>query len=130
MEDLIGRRLGPYEIVQPLGQGGMATVYKAYQPALDRNVAIKILPSHLAQDPQFSERFTREARAIAQLEHPNILSVYDFGQTEGITYIVMKYVEGGTLKDMLAKGKMELEEAGLIGTKTVKAKKGHQIFWS
>src|SRR3990172_2545231 len=101
MDEFIGKSLGPYQITGRLGQGGMATVFKAFQPALQRYVAVKILPPHLAQDLQFSERFTREARSIARLDHPNILPVYDFGLTEGVTYIVMKYVEGGTLKDRL-----------------------------
>ncbi|MBI3362421.1 MAG: serine/threonine protein kinase [Chloroflexi bacterium] len=114
MDDLIGRTLGPYQITQPLGRGGMAAVYKAYQPALQRYVAIKILPASLAHDPQFSERFTREARAIARLDHPNILPVYDFGQSDGVTYIVMKYVDGGTLKDVLERGKMPFDQAALI----------------
>ncbi|MBI3760533.1 MAG: serine/threonine protein kinase [Chloroflexi bacterium] len=114
MDDMIGRTLGPYQITQPLGRGGMATVYKAYQPALQRYVAIKILPANLAQDPQFSERFSREARAVARLDHPNILPVYDFGQSDGVTYIVMKYVDGGTLKDVLERGKMPFDQAATI----------------
>lgn len=114
MQDLTGRTLGPYQILQPLGQGGMAAVYKAYQPALQRHVAVKVLPAHLAGDAQFSERFAREARAVARLDHPNILPVYDFGQSDGITYIVMKYVEGGTLKDLLDRGPMSLPQSAQL----------------
>ncbi|HKZ84885.1 MAG TPA: protein kinase [Anaerolineae bacterium] len=115
MDDLIGRTLGQYEILQLLGKGGMASVYKAYQAGLQRYVAIKILPPHLAQNPEFSKRFEREARAIAQLDHPNIVPVYDYGQAEGFTFIVMKYVEGGTLKDMLERrGRLPLDRAALI----------------
>src|SRR3990172_2994726 len=98
MDDLIGRTLGQYEILQLLGKGGMASVYKAYQAGLQRYVAIKILPPHLAQ-----------------LDHPNIVPVYDYGQAEGFTFIVMKYVEGGTLKDMLERrGRLPLDRAALI----------------
>ncbi|MBI4758109.1 MAG: protein kinase [Chloroflexi bacterium] len=101
MDDLIGKSLGQYRIVEQLGRGGMAVVYKAYQASLDRYVAIKVLPFFQAQDPTAMERFYREARAIARLEHPNILTVFDFGQVDGTLYIVMQYVEGGTLKERL-----------------------------
>ena len=98
-----GTTLGPYRIVERLGRGGMAAVYKAYQPSLDRYVAIKVLPAHLADEPGFAERFRREARAVAKLEHPHILPVHDYGQEGERTYIAMRYVEGGTLKDLLGK---------------------------
>jgi len=99
MEDaLVGHTLGAYQLVERLGQGGMATVYKAYEPALDRYVAIKILPQFFARDPSFSHRFRREARAVAQLDHPNIVPIFSFGDEGEITYIAMRYVEGGTLK--------------------------------
>ena len=99
--NLVGRDLGQYHVVELIGQGGMAAVYKAYQPALERHVAIKVLPEQLALIPDFSGRFVREAKAIAQLNHPNILPVMDFGQEDGLSYIVMKYVRGGTLADRL-----------------------------
>ncbi|HET7090978.1 MAG TPA: protein kinase, partial [Anaerolineae bacterium] len=99
--NLAGRDLGQYHVVELIGQGGMAAVYKAYQPALERHVAIKVLPEQLALVPDFSDRFVREAKAIAQLNHPNILPVMDFGQEDGLSYIVMKYVRGGTLADRL-----------------------------
>jgi|SRR5579859_7588037 len=101
MSALIGKKLGQLEVVEQIGQGGMATVYKAYQPALDRFVAIKVLPAAYAKDPTFMERFIREARAIARLYHPHILPVHDFGEQDGTTYIVMEYVSGGTLKRRL-----------------------------
>jgi eukaryotic-like serine/threonine-protein kinase len=101
MEDLTGRQYGPYQIVAPLGEGGMAAVYKAYQPAVERYVALKILPRQFASDPHFVARFQREARLLAQLQHPHILPVFDFGETDGYTYIVMPLMQNGTLKDEL-----------------------------
>jgi serine/threonine protein kinase len=102
MEDaLSGQTLGQYRLMERLGRGGMATVYKAYQPSLDRYVAVKVLPQYFAHDPEFAARFEREAKAIAKLDHPNILPVYDYGRAKNITYIVMKYVEAGTLKKKL-----------------------------
>jgi hypothetical protein len=81
----------------------MATVYKSYQPSLDRYVALKVLPAHLTDEPGFAERFRREARAVAKLEHPHILPVHDYGREGDLTYIAMRYVEGGTLKELLGK---------------------------
>ena len=101
MEDLTGRQFGPYQIVAPLGEGGMAAVYKAYQPAMERYVALKVLPRHFADDAQFVARFQREAKLLAQLQHPHILPVFDYGQAEGYTYIVMPFVQSGTLTDLL-----------------------------
>lgn len=103
MSELIGKTIGQYQIVEQIGLGGMATVFKAYQPSIDRYVAVKILPKHLAQDPNFVKRFEHEAKAIAALEHPHILPVHDFGTAEGYTYMVMRYVEGGTLADHMGK---------------------------
>jgi serine/threonine protein kinase len=101
LEDLIGRPLGPYQVTAPLGEGGMAAVYKAFQPSMDRYVALKILPRYFASDPQFVGRFEQEAKVIARLQHPHILPVFDFGEADGYTYIVMPFVEGGTLADLL-----------------------------
>jgi eukaryotic-like serine/threonine-protein kinase len=103
MEKLVGKELGQFRIVERIGSGGMATVFKAYQPTLDRYVAIKVLPSYHAQDPVFVKRFIQEARSVAKLAHPNIVQIHDFGEHENITYIVMEYVDGGTLKDRLKK---------------------------
>jgi tetratricopeptide (TPR) repeat protein/tRNA A-37 threonylcarbamoyl transferase component Bud32 len=99
--DLIGRTLGQYHIVEAIGHGGMASVFKARQSALDRDVAVKVLLPQQAATPEFRERFTREAKAIAQLNHPNILPVIDYGQADDLIYIVMKYVPGGTLAERL-----------------------------
>ena len=101
MNALVGKSLGPFRIVERIGAGGMATVFKAYQPALDRYVAIKVLPAYHARDPIFVKRFTQEARSVAKLAHPNIVQIHDFGNQDDITYIVMEYVDGGTLKDRL-----------------------------
>jgi serine/threonine protein kinase len=101
MEDLTGMQFGPYQIVAPLGEGGMAAVYKAYQPGMDRYVALKILPRHFASDPTFVQRFEREARIIARLQHIHILPVFDYGSADGYTYFVMPFVETGTLAHLL-----------------------------
>jgi eukaryotic-like serine/threonine-protein kinase len=112
MNALVGKSLGQFRIVERIGAGGMATVFKAYQPVLDRHVAIKVLPDYHARDPIFKERFLREARAVAKLDHPNIVQIYLFGEEENITYIVMQYVDGGTLKDKLkASGPLPVGEA-------------------
>jgi eukaryotic-like serine/threonine-protein kinase len=96
-ENMVGKTLGSYRIIEQIGRGGMAVVYKAYDPALDRYVAIKVLPRYFAHDPEFVHRFEREAKAIAKLNHPNILPVYSFGHEEDLSYIVMRYVEAGKL---------------------------------
>jgi serine/threonine protein kinase len=98
-----GSNLGPYRIVEQVGRGGMATVYKAFQPSLKRFVAIKVLPDFLAGDPGFRARFENEAVAVASLRHPNILTVYDHGELDGVAFIVTEFVEGGTLEDQLGK---------------------------
>lgn len=107
---LIGRKLGKYEIIELLGQGGMATVYKGYQQDIDRYVAIKVLPPHPGQDMQFVERFMLEARTIARLQHPHILPVYDFGTEDDILYLAIAYVQGGSLSDRIDRGPMPLHE--------------------
>jgi tRNA A-37 threonylcarbamoyl transferase component Bud32 len=96
--DLTGKRLGNYRVLAALGQGGMAKVYKGYQPLLDRYVAIKVLAPHFATDEEFRARFQREAAAIARLRHPNIVQVYDFGVEGLVHYMVMEYIAGDTLK--------------------------------
>jgi serine/threonine protein kinase len=97
-DPLIGQTLGAYLLVEPLGRGGMATVYKAHEAALDRYVAVKILPQSLASNDDFIQRFRREAKAIAQLNHPNIVPIYSYGEERNIIYIAMQLVEGGALK--------------------------------
>ena len=115
MQQHIGKTIGVYQVVEQVGRGGMATVFKAYQPSMDRYVAIKILPSHFTQDESFVGRFTQEARTLARLEHPHILPVHDYGEQEGTTYLVMRYVEAGTLKDLVTRdGPMELKEAARV----------------
>ncbi len=127
MNGLIGRTLGQYQIVEQIGEGGMATVYKAYQPGLDRYVAVKVLPPIHAQQPGFTERFRREARAIANLHHPNILPVYEFGQEDDYSYIVMRYVDGArTLKAVMAEGVGLAKAADLIGQIAGALDHGHQ----
>jgi serine/threonine-protein kinase len=96
-----GENVGPYRIIEQLGQGGMATVFKAYHPNLDRYVAIKVLHPAFKQDPQFLERFQREARVVAKLDHPNIVPVFDYADHDGQSYLVMKFIEGETLKGVI-----------------------------
>ncbi len=110
-----GTKLGPYEIVSPLGAGGMGEVYRARDIRLDRTVAIKILPTHLADNAGAKERFDREARAISSLSHPNICHLYDVGAQDGISYLVMEYLEGETLADRLRKGSLSLEQVLRVG---------------
>src|SRR5215469_13853663 len=105
-----GTKLGPYEILAPLGAGGMGEVYHARDTRLERSVAIKILPAHLADKPEASERFEREARTISSLNHPNICQLYDVGQQEGVRYLVMELLEGETLAERLGRGPLPLEQ--------------------
>jgi tRNA A-37 threonylcarbamoyl transferase component Bud32 len=114
MEDLSGRQFGSYRIVAPLGEGGMASVYKAYQASTDRYVVLKILPPYFAHDPTFVARFEQEAKIVARLQHPHILPVFDFGRQDGYTYIVMPYVESGSLADLLEKGPLPLSQALIV----------------
>lgn len=111
MEDLTGKQLGSYRIVAQIGEGGMASVFKSYQPKMDRYIALKILPRHLSKNSVFVERFSQEARVIAKLEHPHILPVFDFGEEDGYTYLAMRFVEGGSLGNLLKKNrKLELPQ--------------------
>jgi putative two-component system response regulator len=96
-----GAVVGSYRVLERIGRGGMATVCRAYQPALDRQVALKVLPEFFAEEETYRERFQREAMSVARLRHPNILQVFDFGDADGIAYIVMELVEGGPLSDRL-----------------------------
>ncbi len=96
-----GTRLGPYEIQSQLGAGGMGEVYKATDTRLDRTVAIKVLPAHVADDPDLRQRFEREAKTISSLNHPHICTLYDIGQQDGIDFLVMEYLEGDTLGQRL-----------------------------
>ena len=105
-----GTKLGPYEVVSPLGAGGMGEVYRAIDTRLDRTVAIKILPAHLSSNPEAKQRFEREARAISSLNHPNICTLYDVGHQDGTDYLVMEFLEGETLADRLVKGPLPLDQ--------------------
>src|SRR5512145_760354 len=107
----IGGRLGSYEIVAPLGSGGMGEVYRARDARLRRDVALKVLSASRATDPDAQARFEREARAVAALSHPNILAIYDFGSHEGVVYAVMELVEGETLRSRLDGGSLSQRKA-------------------
>jgi serine/threonine protein kinase len=106
----VGENIGPYRIIEQLGQGGMATVFKAYHASLDRYVALKVLHPAFNQDPNFEARFQREARVVAKLEHPNIVPVYDYAEQEKRPYLVMKFIEGDTLKARMDKSPLSSEE--------------------
>ena len=106
----IGENVGPYRIIEQLGQGGMASVYKAYHASLDRYVALKVLHPAFHQDQTFIARFQREARVVARLEHPNIVPIYDYSEHESRPFLVMKYIEGDTLKARLNQGPLTSEE--------------------
>jgi len=113
MAFVVGENVGPYRIIEKLGRGGMATVFNAYHPALDRYVAIKALHPAFMEDPNFLARFQREARVVAKLEHPNIVPIYDFAEHEGRPYLVMKFIEGETLKARLVR-------AGVLQNQVIK----------
>ena len=110
-----GEHLGPYEVLGPIGAGGMGEVYRARDTRLDRTVALKVLPTELAADPQLRARFEREARAISTLAHPNICTLYDVGEENGRTYLVMEHLVGETLAERLKKGPLPLERVLEIG---------------
>lgn len=112
MHFAVGDFIGSYQIVAQLGQGGMATVYKAYQASLDRFVAVKVLHPSLNQDDTFIARFKREARLIAKLDHPNIVQVHDFAEQDHAPYLVMKFIEGETLRERLTRGPLTSKEIG------------------
>jgi serine/threonine protein kinase/Tfp pilus assembly protein PilF len=109
-----GQRVGPYEIIARIGQGGMATVYKAYHPQLDRFVAIKMMQPTFVIESNFRTRFEREARIVGGLEHPHILPVYDFAEYEGQPYLVMKLIEGSSLKTVLSQGPLEPDDLMMV----------------
>ncbi len=111
MSELIGRTLGQYEIIDLLGEGGMAAVYRARQTSVRRDVALKIIESKLARNPEFVRRFEREALTIAALDHPHILKIYDFGREESLLYLVMELKSGGSLAHWIEHGQISLEQA-------------------
>ncbi len=114
MPFIIGENVGPYRLIEKLGKGGMATVFKAYHPSLDRYVAIKALHPAFMEHPGFLDRFEREAKVVAKLEHPNIVPIYDFSEHEDRPYLVLKYVQGDTLKARLEKSKLTYKESRQI----------------
>ena len=116
-----GSCLGPYAILDQLGAGGMGVVYRARDTRLDRTVAIKVLPPHLAANPELRQRFEREARAVAALSHPHICALYDVGRQDGIDYLVMEYLEGETLAQRLARGPLPPEQVVRYGVQVADA---------
>jgi serine/threonine protein kinase len=122
-----GKKLGPYEILSPLGAGGMGEVYRAKDTRLDRTVAIKVLPAHLSSDPELKLRMEREAKAISALQHANICTLYDIGTQDGTNFLVMEYLEGQTLAERLAKGALPVDQVLKIGAEISQAlEKAHQ----
>ncbi len=122
-----GTKLGPYEILSPLGAGGMGEVYRARDTRLDRTVAIKVLPSHLSSNPELKQRLEREAKAISALQHANICTLHDIGSQDGTNFLVMEYLEGQTLADRLAKGPLPAEQVLKIAAEVAQAlEKAHQ----
>jgi len=116
-----GTKFGPYEILSPLGAGGMGEVYRARDTRLERAVAIKILPAHLSTDPARKLRFEREAKTVSALNHPNICSLFDVGSQDGTDFLVMECIEGESLADRLAKGPLPTEQVLKIGTEIADA---------
>src|SRR5271169_2980962 len=106
-----GTKLGPYEIQSPLGSGGMGEVYRAIQSSLGRQVAIKVLPAEKVADPERKQRFVQEAKSASSLNHPNIITIYDIGQAEGVDFISMEFVSGKTLDRLISPKGMRLNEA-------------------
>ena len=120
-DPFVGKTIDGLRVESVIGAGGMGTVYKATQLSLGRSVALKVLPEHLAQDPQFLERFHREADALSRLSHPNIVTVYDRGEIDGRPYLVMEFVEGYSLRELMRSGPVESAEASRIATRVLRA---------
>src|ERR1700689_571879 len=118
---MTGTKLGPYEVQSPLGAGGMGEVYRARDPRLGRDVAIKVLPAHLSSDPDLKARFEREAKAVSALSHPHICHLYDIGSQDGTDYLVLELLEGGTLAARLKKGPLPLKQALQYGIEIAEA---------
>ena len=116
-----GTKLGPYEIQAPLGAGGMGEVYRARDTRLDRTVAIKVLPPHLASDTESRQRMEREAKAISALQHAHICTLHDIGSQNGTDFLVMEYLEGQTLAARLEKGSLPLDQVLRIGIEIAEA---------
>ena len=124
---MIGQTISHYKITEKIGEGGMGEVYKARDTRLDRTVAIKVLPSHVASNPEARQRFEREARAVSSLNHPHICTLHDIGSEDGVDFMVMEHIEGDTLADRLKKGALSLDEALCHGIEIADAlDKAHQ----
>ena len=130
-------KIGRYVIKSELGRGGMATVYRAYDPRFEREVALKVLPREFMNDGSFRVRFEREAKTIASLEHPAIVPVYDVGEEDEQPYFVMRLMPGGSLSEIISKGPMSLKEAARImnrlgpalgpeGERGIEQRRGHK----
>src|SRR5437868_2432186 len=117
----VSSRLGPYEILAPLGSGGMGEVYRAQDTRLGRDVAIKVLPQHLSTNPEVRARFEREAKTISSLNHPHICTLYDVGREGETDYLVMELVEGETLAARLTRGALPAAEVLKIGAQVAEA---------
>src|SRR5262245_18962045 len=111
-----GTRLGPYEVLSPLGAGGMGEVYRARDVKLGRDVAIKVLPADLASDPSRLKRFAKDARSASSLNHPSIVTIYEIGQADSVNYIAMELVEGKTLRELVAAGSLPIRKLLQVGT--------------
>src|SRR5438477_12452934 len=123
-----GDKLGPYEIVTPVGAGGMGEVYRANDTRLDRTVAIKVLPASLSSDPSLKQRLEREAKAVSKLSHPHICTLYDIGHQDGVDFLVMEIVEGETLEQRLVRGALPLEQTIRYGAQIADAlTKAHKL---
>src|SRR5712691_4555128 len=116
-----GTRLGPYEILSPLGAGGMGEVYRARDTRLGRDVAVKVLPPHLSESPELKQRFEQEAKTISQLSHPHICALYDVGSQDGVEYLVMELLEGEAMSDRRGKGPLSLEQTLRYGVEIADA---------
>ena len=116
-----GARLGPYEIVELRGRGGMGEVYRARDTRLGRDVALKVLPAELSADQTFRKRFEREAKTISQLQHPHVCTLHDLGEQDGTDYLVLEYLDGETLEDRLGAGPLSLDELSRIGGQIAEA---------
>src|SRR6266849_3852749 len=123
-----GNRLGPYEILAPLGAGGMGEVYKARDTRLERTVAVKVLPPHLSSNAELRQRFEREAKTISQITHPHICALYDVNREGETEYLVMEYLEGETLADCLGQGPLPVEQVLRYGIEIADAlDKAHRL---
>src|SRR5690349_18187766 len=116
-----GTRLGPYEIVAPLGAGGMGEVYRARDTRLGRDVAIKVLPAHLSAEPELRARFDREAKTVSSLNHPHVCTLFDVGHEAGIDFLVMELVDGETLAQRLGRGPLPPADVVRIGAQVADA---------